>query len=144
MDFENDEITHIVTDYEILSIGLVIGGYSDAQIQRCGADTKQYRFKITHGISLLTMCVIYEDLQQSNAVDNTTNPSRPMRLKGSETNLKWFLRAVYYLRNYPTEEGMVRSFNVNRGWARKSIWGIIEKIQYLKSKKNHLARRFRR
>ena len=78
---------------------------------------------------------MYEDIQTSDAQDKTKNPPRLMRLKGSKTNLKWFLRTVYYMRNYPTEEQMVRSLDVNRGWARDRIWDIMEMIQHLKYKK---------
>jgi hypothetical protein len=81
------------------------------------------------------MCTIYEDLKTSTAEDTNTNPPRSMRLKGSKTNLKWFLRTVYYLRKYPTEDDIDRVLKMNKGWARTNIWDLIEMIQYLKFKK---------
>jgi hypothetical protein len=66
-----------------------------------------------------------------------------MRLVGSETNFKWFLRTVYYLRKYPIEEDFERTLAINIGWARTNIWRVMQKIQYLKYKKITWARRRR-
>jgi hypothetical protein len=78
------------------------------------------------------MCKVYIDLQRSDAEDVTMNPPISMRLVGSETNFKWFLRTIYYLRKYPIEEDFKRTLAVNIGWARKNIWRLMQKIQYLK------------
>ena len=135
VNHDDELITHVVTVDEMFHIGLMVGGYTEKQVKRCGKKTNQYWFKITYGVSPKTMCTMYEDIQTSDAQDKTKNPPRLMRLKGSKTNLKWFLRTVYYMRNYPTEEQMVRSLDVNQGWARDRIWDIMEMIQHLKYKK---------
>jgi hypothetical protein len=128
-------ITHIVTDAEMTSLGLLTVHYDEEQLWRCGDKTNQYRFKITFGVTPITMLTIYEDLQTSTAEDTNTNPPRSMCLKGSKTNLKCLLRTVYYLRKYPTEDDIDRVLKMNKGWARTNIWDLIEKIQYLKFKK---------
>jgi len=81
------------------------------------------------------MCQIYEDLQISDGEDMTTDPPTSMRLEGSEKNLVWFLRSVYYLRKYPTQDDLERELAVNKGWASTKIWKVMVKIQYLKHKK---------
>ena len=131
----NSGLTHVVADDEILRLGLLTVKYDEEQLRRCGDKTNQYRFKATFGVTPTTMCRIYEDLQTSTAEDTTTNPPRSMRLKGSVTNLQWFLRTFYYLRKYPTEDDIDRVLKINKGWARTNIWDIIEKIQYLQFKK---------
>jgi hypothetical protein len=131
----NTGLTHIVTDEEIMMLGLLTVKYDEEQLRRCGDKTNQYRFKVTFGVTPTTMCRIYEDLQTSTAEDTSTNPPRSMRLKGTLTNLKWYLRTVYYLRKYPTEDDIDRVLKMNKGWARTNIWDLIEKIQYLQFKK---------
>jgi len=135
MNIENSQVTHIVTPEDMLKEGLLTVKYDEKQLQRCCDETNQGRFKDSFGVLPATICKIYEDLQNSNAEDKSTNPPRSMRLKGSKNNLKWFLRTIYYLRKYPTENDIERQLTVNKGWASTNIWVIIEKIQYLKFKK---------
>lgn len=135
MNIENISDIHIIQEEEMMELGLLSVKYEEEQLKRCGIKTNQYRFKVTFGVSPTTMCRIYEDLQTSTAEDTDTNPPRPMRLKGSRINLQWFLRTIYYLRKYPTEDDIDRVLKLNKGWARTKIWDVIEKIQYLKFKK---------
>ena len=104
-------------------------------LNRCKIESNKRRFKTSFGVSPATMCKIYIDLQRSDVEDTTTNPPTSMRLVGSETNFKWFLRTVYYLRKYPIEEDFERTLAINIGWARTNIWRVMQKIQYLKYKK---------
>jgi hypothetical protein len=135
MNIENSQVTHIVTPEDMLKEGLLTVKYDEKQLQRCCDETNQGRFKDSFGVLPATICKIYEDLQNSNAEDKSTNPPRSMRLKGSKNNLKWFLRTIYYLRKYPTENDIERQLTVNKGWASTNIWEVIEKIQYLKFNK---------
>jgi hypothetical protein len=105
-------------DVEIMSLGLLTAKYDEEQLWRCCDKTNQYQFKITFGVTPRTIFRIYKDLQTSTAEDKSTNPPRSMRLKGSITNLKWFLRTVYYLRKYPTEDDIDRILKIYKGWAR--------------------------
>ena len=81
------------------------------------------------------MCTIYEDLQKSHAEDASVDPTQLMRLEGSQANLGWFLRALLYLRRYPLEEDFETLFHLSSRYARRPIWNMIKKIQYLKFKK---------
>jgi hypothetical protein len=71
-------ITHIVTDADIMSLGLLTVKYDEEQLRRCGNKTNQYRFKVTFGVTPTTMCRIYEDLQTSTAEDTSTSPPQSM------------------------------------------------------------------
>ena len=133
---ENDPaVTHVVREEEMLQTGLLVVRYAENMLNRCKIETNKRRFKTSFGVSPATMCKIYIDLQKSDAEDTTTNPPTSMRLVGSETNFKWFLRTVYYLRKYPIEEDFERTLAINIGWARTNIWRVMQKIQYLKCKK---------
>jgi hypothetical protein len=133
---ENDPaVTHVVREEEMLQTGLLVVRYAENMLNRCKIETNKRRFKTSFGVSPATMCKIYIDLQRSDAEDTTTNPPTSMRLVGSETNFKWFLRTVYYLRKYPIEEDFERTLAINIGWARTNIWRVMQKIQYLKYKK---------
>ena len=123
---EDDRVTHVVTPEEILEKGLEVARYDEKKLNRCHTKTNKKRFKSTYGVSAGTMCRIYEDLQKMEG---------EMRLIGSEINLKWFLRTVFYLRKYPTEDGFERELNLNKGWGSRRIWETMKKIQHLKHKK---------
>ena len=90
MNIENISDIHIIQGEEMMELGLLSIKYDEDQLKRCGMKTNQYRFKVMCGVLPTTMCRIYEDLQTSTAEDTDTNPPRPMRLKGSRINLKWF------------------------------------------------------
>ena len=108
MNIESISAIHIIKEEEMMELRLLSVKYEEEQLKRCIIKTNQYRFKVTFGVSPTTMCRIYEDLQTSTAEDTDTNPPRPMRLKGSRINLQWFLRTIYYLRKYPTEDNIDR------------------------------------
>ena len=85
------------------------------------------RLKRTFGVTAATMVTIYKDLQR------TTN--KVMWLEGNGRNLRVFLRTIFYLRKYPTEDYIERELNVNKDYTRQKIWDVMKKIQYLKHKK---------
>ena len=89
-------ITHVVTPTEMMTTGLIITGYTEERLTRCSSATNKLRFKRTFGVTARTMVTIYEDLQRITNVN--------MRLEGSERNLSWFLRTIFYLQKYPTED----------------------------------------
>ena len=78
------------------------------------------------------MCTLYEDLQKSHVEDASVDPPQLMRLEGSQTNLGWFLWALLYLQRYPLEEDLETLFHLSSRYARRPIWDMIKKIQYLK------------
>ena len=126
-DDDNPLITHVVTPKEMMTTGLIITGYTEERLTRCRPATNKIRFKRTFGIEAVTMVTIYEDLQRITKEN--------MRLVGSKRNLKWFLRTIFYLRKYPTEDNIERELNINKDHARQKIWDVMKKIQYLKHKK---------
>jgi hypothetical protein len=135
-DVENHPaVTHVVREEEMLQKGLLVVRYDENMLNRCKNKRNKRRFKTSFGVSPATMCKVYIDLQRSDAEDATMNPPISMRLVGSETNFKWFLRTIYYLRKYPIEEDFERTLAVNIGWVRKNIWRLMQKIQYLKYKR---------
>ena len=130
LSYSNDDnslITHVVTPTEMMTTGLTIMGYTQERLSRCRPATNKLRFKRTFGVTARTMVTIYEDLQRITDVN--------MRLEGSKRNLNWFLRTIFYLRKYLTEDDIERELNVNKDYARQKIWDVMKKIQYLKHKK---------
>ena len=80
-----EQVSHIVTEDEMLTEGLQIGNFTEVQIDQCSVKTNKERFKSKFGASPAVLCNIYEDLQTSSATDNTKSPPKPMRLEGSST-----------------------------------------------------------
>ena len=97
---DNDDslITHVVTPTEMMTTGLIITGYTQEMLTRCRPATNKLRFKRTFGVTARTMVTIYKDLQRITNVN--------MRLEGSKRNLNWFLRTIFYLQKYPTEDNI--------------------------------------
>ena len=126
-DNSNSLISHVVDPTEMMTTGLTITGYTQERLSRCHPATNKLRFKRTFGVTAATMVTIYEDLQRITDVN--------MRLEGSKRNLKWFLRTIFYLQKYPTEDNIERELNINKDHARQKIWDVMKKIQYLKHKK---------
>ena len=115
--------------------GLVMAGFTLRQIERSKETTNSFRLNSAFGASSAVLCSIYEDLQNSDMVDTNYDPPKEMCLKPSVANFKWFLRTMYYLRNYPTEDDMERQFNINIHHGREKIWEMIRRMQLLKFKK---------
>ena len=117
MNIENISDIYIIQEEEMMELGLLSVKYEEEQLKRCGIKINQYQFKVTFGVLPTTMCRIYEDFQTLTVEDTDTSPPQPMRLKGSRTNLQWFLRTIYYLRKYLTEDDIDRVLKLNKGWA---------------------------
>ena len=97
-DNNNPLITHVVTPTEMMTTGLMITGYTQGRLLKCRPATNKIRFKRTFGVEAATMVTIYEDLQRIT--------DKNMQLVGSKRNLKWFLRTIFYLQKYPTEDNI--------------------------------------
>ena len=95
-DDNNPLITHVVTPTEMMTTGLTITGYTQERLSRCNPATNKIRFKHTFWVEAATMVTIYNDLQRIT--------DKNMWLVGSKRNLKWFLRTIFYLQKYPTED----------------------------------------
>jgi hypothetical protein len=126
-------VTHVVMYDEMVQTGLHIANFSETQILRGTEVINISRFRQNYGVLPTLCCTIYEDLQKSAAVDNSSTPPTIMRLTGSHTQFKWFLRALYYLRKYPLETDFAKDLKVSsEHYARDRIWEMITRIQYLK------------
>jgi len=123
---------HIVTVDVMQYQGLIMSGFKDRQLRRAKKRANKFRFNSAFGASPAVLCTIYEDLKNSTAVDTAHDPPRPMALKPSHINFKWFLRAVLYLRKYPTEDDFERHFGINIHHGRDQIWDMVLRIQLLK------------
>ena len=126
---------HSIAPNDMLMKGLEVVRYDEKMLKRCQEKTNIKRFKSSYGVSHNTMCIIYEDIQSQDLIDESTNPPTPMFLKGKEINLRWFLRTVYFMRKYPTGDNLERQLTRNESWSRKKIWSVMKKIQFLKHKK---------
>ena len=122
---------HIVTVGVMQYHGLCLSGLSEQQLRRAKDKTNKFRFNSAFGASPAVLCSIYEDLSNSTAFDDEHDPPRPMRLKASKINFKWFLRTVLYLRKYPTEDDFERNLNINIHHGRDKIWDMVRRIQLL-------------
>jgi hypothetical protein len=129
-------VTHVVMYDEMLQTGLLIANFKETQILRSTEVLNITRFKQNYWVLPPFCCTIYEDLQKSAAVDNSSIPPMIMRLTGSHTNFKWFLGALYYLKKYPLEIDFAKDLKVSsEHYARDGIWEMIKRIQYLKFRK---------
>ena len=93
---------HIVTVDVMHHQGLLVAGFTLQQKEQSKRTTNGSRFNSAFGALPAVLCLMYEDLQKLDAVDINYKPPQQMCLKPSCVNFKWFLRVMYYLRNYPT------------------------------------------
>ena len=120
-------IPHIVTATEMLLEGLRLL-FDEKVVDRRGATSKIKNFVDNFGMKPTTACYVYEDLQ-SQYLNSTTETL------GSKLDMQWFLRAVFYLRNYPKEHQLESTFGLNEKYASRYCWEWIRRIQGLKSLK---------
>jgi hypothetical protein len=77
-----------------------------------------------------TACIVYEDLQMK--LMNTTTTL------GSELDMQWFLRSLFYLRNNQKEHQLESIFGLNEKYASRHCWEMIHHIQGLASQKKKI------
>jgi len=133
LDNDDPSITHVVTPTEMMTTGLIITGYTQGRLSKCRPATNKIRFKRTFGVKAATMVTIYKDLQRIT--------DENVRLVGSKRNLKWFLRTIFYLQKYPTEDNIERELNVNKDYARQKNMGCNEEDPVSQAQENNLAKR---
>jgi hypothetical protein len=118
---EEQPINHLVTSGQMMYLGLRLLRYQSRRLKRCKNKVNYQRFKSHYGVSPCTAAWIYSDMQSTEIEE--------ARLRGSESDLKFFFMALHYLRKYPTEEDIVAIFDYCAYWARQKIWGTIKKIR---------------
>lgn len=119
-------IPHIVTAVEMLREGLLLL-IEEKVIIRRSINSQMKTFIDNFGMKPTTACMVYEDLQVKHLNSNPT--------LGSELDLQWFLRSVFYLRNYPKEHQLESIFGLNEKYASRYCWEWISRIQGLASQK---------
>jgi len=126
-DDEND-IGVIFTVDEILEAGLEEAGYTKKRITRVKKkETNEQRFKDHYGANPVVCAQILEDLQR------TKNPAA--RVDPHKLRLKEFLRAVHFLKRYPTESEREADNDQSKKILRERGWYYVEKIRELKTEK---------
>ena len=118
---------HFVTVEEMRRVGLQLSGYSAKKIRRAKTPKGNSWFKKTYGISHLTASHVYRDLQTTDLKD--------AKIIGSVKQLRNFLMGVFYLKKYPTEADLERTFGYCEYTSREKVWGTIKHIQALKAQK---------
>jgi DDE superfamily endonuclease len=121
----------IVTDEELLDLGLQLVGYSDDKIDRAQIETNEARFRSLFGSSSFACAQLWETLQVTE--------TEAARVEGTlferEQHLKRFLMALYWLKSYPTETQREALFGSDPKTSRKWAWYIVEKIAALEEEK---------
>lgn len=118
---------HVVDAEEMMYLGLQIARYTLVQIQRVSDKTNLQNYKDHFGASPCVCCVVYSDLQLTDIEE--------AKLRGNQTNLVWFLKALYFLRCYPKESRLASILNLSIRWGRDPLWSIVRRIQALKTVK---------
>ena len=116
-------IAHIVTQAEMLDAGIKLT-YSEKKYKRAKLESNRQRFLDTFGLLPATACAVYEDLQKSG------NPAARIE-NANATELQYFLIGLYFLRQYPTREGLERSFDYSKEWIAAKCWDWVIRIQAL-------------
>jgi hypothetical protein len=114
----------IFTADDMLRIGLLCAGFDASRQLRVEGATNVRRFQSYYGSSNLVVSFIWEDLVSKK---ETTLPK--------SATFDKFLMALYFLKNYPTEEKLAGMWHTCEKGARKWAWFFVEKIQELKTKK---------
>ena len=96
-DEDEEQVTHVITEGEMLMKSLFITNYTQKRVDQCCAKTNHQRFNSKFGASPAVLCTIYKDLHNSEAEDKTVEPTKSMHVEGSAANLKWFLGTISYL-----------------------------------------------
>jgi len=121
----NPVVNHEVDEEYVEETGLKMM-FVEERIGRAKASTNRQRFYDKFGCFSATASTIYNDLQRESFIGF------------SETELQWFLRALWYMRHYPKEtefESPPQDFS--KKYASKKVWEMIHNIRELKHIKIH-------
>lgn len=128
---DEDEDLLIVTDNEIINVGLMLVGYSEVMVERVKDEENKSRFRSHFGSSSIACAQLWEALQVTN--------TEAARVEGSqlelEKYLRYFLMALHWLKCYPTETQREALFNLNPKTCREWGWYFVKKIAALKNEK---------
>jgi hypothetical protein len=117
-------VNRIFNADEVLRIGLLCAGFDTSRQLRVEGATNVRRFQSYYGSSNLVCSVMWEDLVSSQDIKHPRNAT-----------FDKFLMALYFLKEYPTEEKLAGMWHTCETGARKWVWFYVEKVQALKAKK---------
>lgn len=126
-----DESLLIVTENEILLVGLMHIGYTEKQVAGVNLETNDDRFLTHYGSSPLTCALLWEALQVTENEEALIQGSQAKRGKC----LLKFLEALHWLRRYPTDKQREALFHTSEKTCREWGWYIVKKIAALKNEK---------
>ena len=124
-DDGDDRVKHIVTMQSMLRAGLNIL-YTAERIERVkNHSTNNTRFRLNYGVSVGTLCQVYEDMQRSEDAS--------IHVEGCDRVLKELLITFYFLRNYPKLHELESKFDYSPGWISQKIWDMVKRLQAMQS-----------
>lgn len=121
-------MANILTPSQVLKRGLEILGCNELAQQRVKRSTNTRRFKRNYGPPPLVVSVMWHQLQSTNTAN--------ARIEGvTAKDFDMFLLALFYMKNYLTEEVMALRFKVDEKTVRKWARHYISKLAALKDTK---------
>jgi len=115
-----------VTVDEIMKEGLLLVGFSVQRQRRVHRSTNVDRFRKSFGSLPIVHASIWYELQTVEPVGLRIDTQQAF------VSLQTFLRSMYFLRKYPTEDEQVSRFGNCDKSVRKWMWYFVEKIAGLK------------
>jgi hypothetical protein len=117
----------ILAPDDFMSIGLEMVGFSIDRQSRVKRSTNLKRFKSFYGSVPIVYANIWEDLLATDTAE--------ARVSRQDASVRNYLSAIYYLKNYPTDERQSGQFKMCIKTSRKWAWFYAEKVQWLKVEK---------
>ena len=121
-------MNRLFTADEVLRIGLLCVGFDSSRQVRVQRTTNERRFQSYYGSSPLVCSAIWEGLITSTKEDQIPHPPK-------SATFDKFLFALYFLKEYPTEEKLAGMWHTCEKSARQWVWFFVGRIQALKAKK---------
>ncbi len=118
-------VTHIVTVQQILLVGLELFYKPDRIARVENLSTNIDLFNAKFGVQPVAACMLYEDLQKTNVVDD----ARIDKPHDGDITLKFFLMSLYFLTKYPTEDILESTFDFSPRYISRVMWQYIYRIQ---------------
>jgi hypothetical protein len=125
--FSETDLTVYTTRDEVLKVGLRLVNFTAKRVKRAKRVVNEHRFEQQFGVSAEIAVKVFHDLQTTIFEDAFVSPS--------EADIRYFLLALYFLKNYPKEYQTEAIFDWSAKWAREKYWFWCRKIQGMKGEK---------
>jgi hypothetical protein len=123
---ELDAIVY-TTKNEVLKTGLRLVNFTSKRVKKAKRVVNEHRFQQQFGVSAEIAVKVFHDLQTTIFED--------AHVEASDADIRYFLLALYFLKNYPKEYQTEAIFDWSPKWARDKYWFWCKKIQGLKVEK---------